>query len=118
MPPALDPRQAVAKTMVIGIPGPVVDGDLEAFLASYPAGGDCLFRRNVVDRFQLASLTSRLSELTGDDLLITVDQEGGSVVRILDLPLSLGAMALGAAGREISGKARPTGRWLVPLPAP
>jgi beta-N-acetylhexosaminidase len=98
MPRALDPRQAVAKTMVVGIPGPEVDADLESFLAHYPVGGVCLFRRNVVDRFQVSRLTSRLCELTADDLLITVDQEGGSVVRMLDLPVSPGAMALGAAG--------------------
>lgn len=84
--------------MVVGIPGPEVDDDLESFLARYPVGGVCLFRRNVVDRFQVSRLTARLSELTADDLLVTVDQEGGSVVRILDLPVSPGAMALGAAG--------------------
>jgi len=110
MSPALDPLHAVAKTMAIDIPGPEVDAVPEAFLPRYPVGGVGLFRRNVVDRFQLAALTSRLSELTGDDLLITVDQEGGSVVRILDLPLSSSAMALGAA--------TPKGRSPVLLPAP
>src|SRR5690606_27403371 len=38
-----------------------------------------------------------LRDLAGDGLIVSVDQEGGGVVRVLDLPYPPSAMALGAA---------------------
>ena len=71
--------------------------DERAFLAEYRVGGVCIFSRNVRDRAQLADYTSELRALSGEDLIVAVDQEGGGVVRVQDVPYPPGAMALGAA---------------------
>ena len=54
-----------------------------ALYTSYPAGGFCLFARNIADPQQLKSFTSQLHGL-GDRFqpILTIDEEGGPVVRI------------------------------------
>ena len=88
-----------AQLLMIDLSGTALTPDERAFLQSHPLGGVCLFRRNIRDRFQLADYTAALRELLGDDLLIAIDQEGGSVVRLQDVPYGPGAMALGAANK-------------------
>lgn len=75
--------------------------DERAFLNEHPVGGVCLFARNIHDRYQLADYTTSLRELCGEHLLIALDQEGGGVVRALDLPYPPSAMALGAANDPV-----------------
>ncbi len=67
-----------------------------ALLAEFQPKGICLFRRNVESIEQTRDLTAELRTLCGDDVLISTDQEGGSVVRALFVPHSPGNMALGA----------------------
>lgn len=86
-----------ARLLMIDLKGPALSPDERAFLASAPVAGVCLFRRNIQDRYQLADLTRELQGLTGPEFLIAIDQEGGGVVRALDLPYPPSAMALGAA---------------------
>ena len=83
--------------LMIDLSGPTLTPDERAFFADYKVGGVCLFSRNVRDRVQAAELTSELRKLLGPDLIIATDQEGGSVVRALDVPYSPGTMLLGAA---------------------
>jgi len=85
------------RLLMIDLSGPQLTPDERAFLAEYPVGGVCLFARNIEDRFQVAELTAELRTLCGDALLIATDQEGGGVVRSLDVPYPPSAMALGAA---------------------
>lgn len=85
------------KLLMIDLSGPSLTAEERAFLQDYPVGGICLFRRNIHDRTQLADYTAALRDLLGDDIIIAIDQEGGSVVRLLDAPYGPGAMALGAA---------------------
>jgi len=66
-------------------------------LADGRVAGVCLFGRNVVDRYQLADYVAELRQLAGDDLVVAIDQEGGGVLRLLDVPFPPAAMALGAA---------------------
>lgn len=66
-------------------------------LASQAFGGVCLFGRNVRDRFQLADYVAEVRSLAGEDFIVAVDQEGGGVLRVLDVPYAPAAMALGAA---------------------
>ncbi len=86
-----------AQLLMIDLSAPTLTPDERAFLQTQPIGGVCLFRRNIRDRFQLADYTAALRELLGAELLIAIDQEGGSVVRLQDVPYGPGAMALGAA---------------------
>ena len=57
----------------------------------------CLFGRNVVDRYQVAEYVADLRSLAGEDLIVAIDQEGGGVLRLRDVPYPPAAMALGAA---------------------
>ncbi len=66
-------------------------------LAEGRVAGVCLFGRNVVDRQQVGEYVSELRSLAGDDLVVAVDQEGGGVVRLFDVPVPPAAMALGHA---------------------
>ena len=87
----------LARLLMIDLEGPRLTSDERAFLRERQPGGVCLFGRNVVDRFQVADLVAELRSLAGPELLVAVDQEGGGVVRIDDLPYPPSAMALGAA---------------------
>lgn len=60
----------------------------------------CLFGRNVVDRFQVSDYVAELRSLAGPDLVIAIDQEGGGVLRLRDVPFPPAAMSLGAADDE------------------
>ena len=86
----------LAGLLMIDLAGPRLSGDERALLSERQPGGVCLFGRNVVDRFQVADLVAELRSLVGPELLVAVDQEGGGVVRITDLPYPPSAMALGA----------------------
>jgi beta-N-acetylhexosaminidase len=88
----------------IGLPGPDLDGPTAELLGAYPPGGVVLFRRNVSpDPTQIKALTRRLQDLslrrTGREMVIAIDQEGGTVKR---LPPPFGqypaASAYGPAG--------------------
>lgn len=81
---------------MIDLSGPTLSPDEKALLSDFDVGGICMFRRNFKDRFQMAEFSAELRELCGYNLLIGVDQEGGTVVRSLDVPYSIGNMALGS----------------------
>jgi beta-N-acetylhexosaminidase len=103
-----------ARLLMIDLSGPRLTADERAFLSERRPGGVCIFGRNVTDRVQLGELVAELRSLAGQELLVAVDQEGGGVVRVADLPYPPGAMALGAADdpdltREIAAA---TGRGL------
>ena len=100
--------------LMIDIASTRLTPDERHLLKNYQIGGICLFKRNVIDRYQLAEFTHELRELAGSQLLIAIDQEGGSVVRIMDTPHSPGTMALGAANQpDLTRKvAAATGRGL------
>jgi beta-N-acetylhexosaminidase len=59
--------------------------------------GLCLFSRSLASREQARDLIADARAAAGRRLLVTVDQEGGGVVRLVDGPVPPAAMALGAA---------------------
>ncbi|MBX3140278.1 MAG: beta-N-acetylhexosaminidase [Trueperaceae bacterium] len=71
--------------------------DERELLSERRLAGVCLFGRNVQDRYQLADYLAEARSLAGDDLIVAIDQEGGGVLRVLDVPFPPPAMALGAA---------------------
>ena len=82
----------------IGIPGPTLDDATRAHLDALRPGAVILFARNIIDVAQIRALIGELRALLRDVLLL-VDQEGGTVVRFArELTVLPGAMALGAAG--------------------
>ncbi|MFO7546966.1 MAG: beta-N-acetylhexosaminidase, partial [Trueperaceae bacterium] len=86
--------------LMIDLSAPALTPDERALLAERRIAGVCLFGRNVVDRFQLADYVAELRELGGPDLIVSIDQEGGGVLRLTDVPTPPAAMALGAADDE------------------
>lgn len=72
--------------------------DERELLASRRFAGLVVFARNVRDRYQLTDYLAEVRSLAGEDFIIATDQEGGRVLRVLDIPYPPPAMALGAAG--------------------
>lgn len=77
--------------------GTAITADERELLSERRLAGVCLFGRNVADRYQLADYLAEARSLAGDDLIVAIDQEGGGVLRVLDVPFPPPAMALGAA---------------------
>ena len=69
--------------VIFGLSGlTLTDDELRLFRDAEPAGY-ILFKRNIEDRKQLRALTDSLRALHGrDDVLISIDQEGGRVARM------------------------------------
>ncbi|MBB6099822.1 beta-N-acetylhexosaminidase [Deinobacterium chartae] len=70
------------------------------FLERYRPGGLCLFRGEYTELEDVMRLMNELYDLLGPETLISVDQEGGSVLRLPQLPSSPGAMALASGDDE------------------
>ncbi|HEU4742734.1 MAG TPA: glycoside hydrolase family 3 N-terminal domain-containing protein [Meiothermus sp.] len=93
----MDPAQA-GKFMIVDVPGPVLQDEDRAHLARYQFAGVCLFRKNVQTREQLSRLVTDIREVLGPEALICLDQEGGMVTRVLEIPQAPAPMAIGAVG--------------------
>ena len=75
----------------------------KALLTKYDFGGMILFGQNCTDTEQTVRLTAAIQEAAmaseqGIPMLISADQEGGSIVRLSKGTTTCGNMALGAAG--------------------
>ena len=70
--------------IIFGVSGAQLSAEERAFFRSAGPAGYILFKHNIVDRDQVRALTDDLRELTGrDNLPILIDQEGGSVARMM-----------------------------------
>jgi beta-N-acetylhexosaminidase len=87
-----------SRLLMIDLSATELTGAERDLLASRAFGGVCLFGRNVSDRYQLADYVSEVRALAGPDFIVAIDQEGGGVLRVPDVPYAPAAMALGAAG--------------------
>jgi beta-N-acetylhexosaminidase len=68
---------------IFGLAGPVLTAEELAFFRDADPAGYILFGRNIEDRDQLRGLTESLRAIHGrEQLLITIDQEGGPVARL------------------------------------
>ena len=67
--------------LLIGIEGLKVNLEEKSWLQHPAVGGVVLFTRNYSDCEQLCELTASIKDLSGRDLLICVDHEGGRVQR-------------------------------------
>jgi beta-N-acetylhexosaminidase len=63
--------------------------------------GICLFARNLRGVEQGRELVAEVLVAAQRPLIIAIDQEGGGVVRLPELPVAPSAMALGAAGDKV-----------------
>lgn len=86
--------------VMVNIEGTSLDAVQAAFLREHRIRAVCLFRPNLGTEDEVRKLTADLRDVMGENALIALDQEGGSVVRATFLPQPPAAMALGAAGDE------------------
>jgi beta-N-acetylhexosaminidase len=79
-------EELVGQLFMVGFEGTRFNSDLSYFLKKLHIGGVIYFKRNVQDPFQLAELSRSLQEkareISSIPLLISIDQEGGSVARL------------------------------------
>lgn len=96
-------EEKVGQLMMFGFQGKSVPPHIKEFITKGNLGGIIHFSRNISDPKQIRALNEELQGLArkspgGSDLLISIDQEGGSVVRLTNgVSVSPGNMALGAA---------------------
>ncbi len=78
----------VGQLFMIGIPGYELDKNTEILIRDFNIGGIILFKRNVKDPVQVATLCRDIqtaaSKYHDTPMFISVDQEGGSVARLRD----------------------------------
>ncbi len=74
----------ISNMIVIGFKGYDLNdtNPLYLHLKKYPLGGVILFDKNIKDEIQLKNLTTQLTFLSKNNLLITIDEEGGRVSRL------------------------------------
>ncbi len=79
-------EEALGQLFMVGIPGPHFSSEAAYLLKKIRAGGFILFKRNYQDPYQLADLCRKLQttalELHSLPLFISIDQEGGRVLRL------------------------------------
>ncbi len=76
-------RRHVGRLAIVGFGGHSVPDDLRALIAEFDLGGVIYFARNVAEPRQLAELSREVAALARDwPLWISVDQEGGRVLRL------------------------------------
>lgn len=90
----------VNRTLIIDLPGPDLTAEQGRFLRRHGFGGVCLFARNFSDAARTARLVADIRDALGREALIATDQEGGAVLRRLDVPAPPSPQALGKLGRE------------------
>lgn len=93
-------EQKVGQVFMLGFVGTSVDDANRALVQGLHLGGVTLFSRNIESATQLAELDRQLQSIADPvPLFISVDQEGGLVVRVTDGATILpGNMAVGATG--------------------
>ncbi|MFC4425177.1 beta-N-acetylhexosaminidase [Deinococcus navajonensis] len=94
-----------AGALIVDVNGPELTPEEGRLLSRHRFGGVCLFARNITSPERTARLVRDLRDALGEHTLIATDQEGGAVLRRLDVPhppspMGLGAMRDAAAARE------------------
>jgi len=77
-------EEKIGQLMVVGFPSTTVDDHIKKMIEDYHVGGVILYDRNMETPKQVTKLNSDLQELATIPLMISVDQEGGEIVRMRD----------------------------------
>jgi beta-N-acetylhexosaminidase len=93
-------EQKVGQVFMLGFEGTTLTSGNTALIRNLHLGGVTLFARNIEHARQLAKLIGELQTIADPvPLFVSVDQEGGLVVRVTEgATIFPGSMALGAAG--------------------
>jgi beta-N-acetylhexosaminidase len=94
-------EQQVGEMMMVGFEGLEAPLHILGWLRGERIGGVILFARNIESPAQVRRLTDSLRAAAGRPILISIDQEGGTVARLRQgFTESPGAMAISATGEE------------------
>jgi beta-N-acetylhexosaminidase len=89
--------QKVGQLITLGFPSPSLSKDDINLLKTISPGGVIYFSRNIKNPSQVKELSQTLQSLSSTPLFICTDQEGGTVLRIVNgITVFPGNMALGA----------------------
>jgi beta-N-acetylhexosaminidase len=95
-------EEKVGQLLMFGFEGSEPSGAARHLVTERHAGGVILFYRNIREARHVTELTSALQSLARLPLLISADQEGGSVLRVRQgaslLPSAMGSARLGPEG--------------------
>ena len=79
-------EELAGQVIMVGLPGKELDDEYKKFISDYKIGNYILFARNYQDTKQMKSFMKDLYEhainTTGSYPLVSIDQEGGMVVRL------------------------------------
>ncbi len=112
-----DPLRTAARLVWASIPGPTLDAEARALIGT-GIGGIVLFSRNVVDPPQIARLCAAIRSAAPGPVRISIDQEGGHVVRVAEplthfpSPMAVGATRDPRIARSSLTLVRDDARWL------
>lgn len=99
--PKLTLRMKVAQLVMFSVAGTSLTDSERATMREHHLGNVILFADNYRDREQLRALTDAIQKAAGPyGALISVDQEGGIVKRMPDMPPYMSAPEMGADGRR------------------
>ena len=98
-------ERKVGQLLMVGLPGGSVTSEVRRLIKNYKPGGIILFGYNISEKEKLVKFIDELQkeslEQSGFPLFISLDQEGGRVVRIVDGVTQFpGAMAMGVSDEE------------------
>ena len=80
-----DIRRIAGEMLTIGFSGPTVDAELKSLVKEFKPLGLILFARNITSLEQLSELNRELKSLRpSEPLMLSVDQEGGRVARLVE----------------------------------
>lgn len=95
-------KQKISQLFIFGFKGHSIEEDLADKLNHLQPGAVVVFGRNISSLHQVSKLNYEAQKLslknTGIPLIIAVDQEGGSVIRIKTSPSLPSALTLGSSG--------------------
>lgn len=81
-------QEKIGQMMVVGFNSKSIDDHITKMIKEYHVGGVILFDRNMETQEQVASLNEDLQQLSkganGLPLILSIDQEGGQIVRMRD----------------------------------
>jgi beta-glucosidase-like glycosyl hydrolase len=84
----------VGNLFIVGFEGKELTKDIASKLLKLKPAGIILYDTNLDSKAQVSLLTSDLRELLGENLIITIDQEGGKVERLRKVARSLPSYCL------------------------
>jgi beta-N-acetylhexosaminidase len=92
--------------LLLGVRGPELAPDEAVLFRKLQPAGFILFGRNITSAAQTRKLTDDLRELTLDEPILAIDQEGGRVTRTKDIAPALPSANAFAAKGEVNLSAR------------